>query len=182
MAEHDKERAKQILLEIIRQAGGVFDNKTNLYKAFYHAHLRFADEQPGYLSAWPIVRMPRGPGIDRFDMLLGELMAEAKVETKEINHGEYTGFRFALRESETERGDLPDGASEAIEYGVSQVRGKRTDQVSRESHEMSRAWQKAEDGEELNIYLDSLGDDEYREYTAQAESIGRQIDAVFGGR
>lgn len=46
---------------------------------------------------------------------------------------------------------------------------------------MSRAWREAQDGEEINIYLDSLGDDEYREYTAQAEKIGRQIDAVLGG-
>lgn len=178
MADHDKERAKQIILAIVHQAGGVFSNKTNLYKAFYHAHRQFADTQPGYLSAWPIVRMPRGPGIDRFDVLLGELMAEGKVETKEIDHGEHKGFRFALR-GDVELGELPAGATEAIAYAAAQVCGKGAKQVSRESHEVSRAWRAAQDGEEINIYLDSLGDDEYREYMTQAEDIGRRIDAVL---
>ena len=44
----------------VRQADG-FRIKTNLFKAFYHAHLEFARTQPGYLSNWPIVHMPNGP-------------------------------------------------------------------------------------------------------------------------
>ncbi|MBP87557.1 MAG: hypothetical protein CMJ64_12665 [Planctomycetaceae bacterium] len=60
----EKDRAKRIIIEIIRQADGSFERKTNLYKAFYHAHLKYAADNPGYLSKWPIVRMPRGPGID----------------------------------------------------------------------------------------------------------------------
>jgi len=178
MVEQHKQRAKRIILEIIRQAGGIFDNKTNLYKAFYHAHLRFADTQPGYLSTWPIVRMTRGPGIDNFDVLLGELMAEGRVETKQTDHGQHKGFRFLLRGEQPECVDLPEGAIEAIAYGVAQVLGKRAAQVSRESHEVSRAWRDAEDGDELNIYLDSLDEDEYQDYVRRARKIALEIEAL----
>jgi len=171
MAQQDTRHAKRIILEIIRQAGGVFDNKTNLYKAFYHAHLRFAETQPGYLSTWPIVRMPRGPGVDRFDVLLGELMAEGRVETKEIDHGKHKGFRFVLRGNQPECDDLPEGAVEAIAYGVAQVSGKRATRVSEESHEASRAWREAKDGEELNIYPDLLSDEEYQERMERSKTL-----------
>jgi hypothetical protein len=179
MGNNDKERAKQIILEILRQAGGVLDYKTNLFKAFYHAHLRFADTQPGYLSAWPIVRMPRGPGIDRFDVLIGELMAEGKVVTRDIESGEYRGFQFVLCDGVSQSGSLPDAAVQAIAYGVEQVKGKSATQASAESHQVSRAWRDASDGDELNIYLDSLTPEEYRDYTGKAKQIGDQLDAVW---
>lgn len=178
----NKTRAKQIIVEIIRRAGGTFTNKTNLYKAFYYAHLRFADTQPGYLSAWPIVRMPRGPGIDRFDVLLGELMADGKVETKQIRCGDYNGFRFTLcGPAAQDSTELPPEAVEAISFAVNRIDGKSANQVSDLSHVDSRAWREAQDGEELNIYLDSLGDDEYRAYATQAEDIAGRIDAVLDG-
>jgi len=158
----EKELAKQIIAEIIRQAGGAFDNKTNLYKAFYYAHLQYAEQQPGYLSNWPIVRMPRGPGIHDFDMLLGELMAEGKVETKQVDWAGCSGFRFRLCEGPVERNLLPQGSLEAIAFAVEQVKGKSADQVSRDTHETSRAWKNAQDGDELNIYIDSIPEDEYQ--------------------
>ena len=158
----EKELAKEIIAEIIRQAGGAFDNKTNLYKAFYYAHLQYAETQPGYLSNWPIVRMPRGPGIHNFDVLLGELMAEGKVETKQIDLEGRSGFRFTLCEGPSEGNLLPEGSSEAIAFAVDQVRGKSAEEVSRETHETSRAWRNARDGEELNIYIDSIPEEEYQ--------------------
>ncbi|MFH1269274.1 MAG: hypothetical protein ABIK89_26395 [Planctomycetota bacterium] len=181
MADNDKELAKQIILEIVRQAGGTLTNKTNLYKAFYHAHLRFAETQPSYLSAWPIVRMPRGPGIDRFDVLLGELMAEGKLETKEVTLGEYRAFRFMLLK-DVECGDLPVGAVDAIAYGVAQVEGKAAERVSRESHDMSRAWREAEDGEELNIYTDLLSDEEYQERIERSRALAEAMGLALPRR
>ena len=163
LTTQEKERAKQIIAEIIRQAGGTLDNKTNLYKAFYHAHLRYAETQPGYLSSWPIVRMPRGPGIHDFDILLGELMAEGKVETKQVAWEGFSGFRFRLCHGPVQRSLLPEGALEAIAFGVAQVRGKSAEQVSKETHESSRAWRNAKDGEELNIYIDGIPEEEYQQ-------------------
>ena len=90
----DKNRAKQIIVEIVRQAGGVLDNKTNLFKAFYRAHLKFAESNPGFLSTWKIVRMPNGPGIHRFEVLLGELIADGYLEVDEVGKAAALHFGF----------------------------------------------------------------------------------------
>lgn len=179
IGSEDKERAKQIIVEIIRQAGGVLDFKTRLFKAFYHAHVHFADNHAGYLSVWPIVRMPRGPGIDRFDRLIGELMAEGKVTTHQIETGDVQGFQFRLGDSPQEDDLLPPGSKKSIAFGVQQVYGKTATQVSIESHQVSRAWRKAMDGQELNVYLDAIGDDDYRNYMNHADAIARPLEAAI---
>jgi hypothetical protein len=33
---HETKRAKRIIVELVRQAGGQFQNKTNLFKAFWN--------------------------------------------------------------------------------------------------------------------------------------------------
>ncbi len=169
MGDNDKERAKQIIVEVIRQAGGTFDNKTNLFKAFYYAHLLFAESQPGYLSSWPIVRMPRGPGIHRFDILLGELMAEGKVETKQISKGSYSGFRFQVSGKAETHDLLTAAAIESIADAVKRVEGRSAEQVSHDSHETSRAWRNSKDGDELNIYVDLIPDEEYQARKARMQ-------------
>ncbi len=162
MIDCEKERAKEIILEIIRQAGGVFDLETNLYKAFYHAHLRYANTHRGYLSTWPIVRMPHGPGINDCKDLLRELAKAGKIKISKFKcQGGYDGRRFTLLTNDIDCSRLPRGATKAIAYGVEQVKGKTAKQTSHESHIKSRAWKEAEDGDELNIYTDSLSDDEY---------------------
>jgi hypothetical protein len=54
--------AQRLVLELIRSAGGAWDGKARLFKAFYFAHLYYARSEPGILTDWPIVRTPRGPG------------------------------------------------------------------------------------------------------------------------
>ena len=178
MVGRDKEIAKQIILEILR-AGGVLNFKTSLFKAFYHAHLRFAATHTSYLSAWPIVRMPRGPGIDRFDVLIGELLAEGAVETHQIKAGPYEGFQFRITDKTARRNMLPDGAIEAIEYALEQVKGRTATQASDDSHSASRAWRDARDGEELNIYLDLQSDDEYAAQKQRVEETAEALRAAW---
>lgn len=167
----EKQKAKQIILEIIRQAGGSLTNKTNLYKAFYYAHLQYAANNPDLLSTWPIVRMPLGPGIDKFDVLIGELVAEGMLEIEEVKFGEHTGFRFILTESASEkvRQRLSDDACQAIAIGVKAVKGKTADRVSQDSHDQSRTWRDAKDGEELPIYADLFSEEEYADAKARAQ-------------
>jgi hypothetical protein len=174
----DKEIAKTIILQIVRQAGGVLDNKTNLYKAFYYAHLHFADRRGYYLSTWPIVRMPNGPGIDSFDVLLGELMAEGKMECISVEWRDCSGFRFSIP-SGIPQETLPIGAEEAIAYALKQIKGKTASAVSAQSHDDSRSWREASDGEELNIYTDLLGDEEYRQRKQRAAEIAEAMKAVW---
>ena len=159
MRNRDKKRAKAIIVEIIRQAGGRFRNKTNLFKAFWRAHVAYASSHLLPLSDWPIVRMPQGPGIDRFDQLIGELMAEGVVETEEEPCGEFTRIVFHLA-TEGE-GDLGPDEIEAIRAGVDAVSGQTAARVSDDSHDESRAWQGAKNGDEIDVFLDVMSDEEY---------------------
>jgi hypothetical protein len=171
----DKERAKRIIAEIIKQNGGVFVNKTNLFKAFYRAHLYYADREVGYLSDWPIVKMPRGPGIDNFDLLLGELLTDGVLHVDEIDVGNKTAIRFEWTGQELHGERLSDDAIQAIRKGVEMVQGKTADSVSHESHRDSRSWQEAKNGERLNIYLDSLSDDEYRRRVSHSAKLAEVL-------
>ena len=76
----DKERAKCVLVEILRAADGHIGSTTELYKAFYIAHLWYASTSPGYLTDWPIVRMQRGPGIGNGHELIDELIRDGIIE------------------------------------------------------------------------------------------------------
>jgi hypothetical protein len=94
--------------------------------------------------------MPRGPGINKFDALLGELMQAGAVETEQVQQGNFTGFVFHL---------LPDAPSTlgpdeiaAVKTAVASVDGKTANHVSESSHEQSRAWQLASDGDELDVF------------------------------
>jgi len=170
----DKERAKDIILAIIEAAGGTFDNKTNLFKAFFHAHLAYAKDNPGFLSTWPIVRMPHGPGIEHFDQLLGELMAEGCLETKEVSKGQCTAFRFRYLPHSSRTVNLSASELNAVRHGYKSVAGKTASRVSSESHK--RAWEAARDGEEMNIYLDTIDDAEAEQ---EADRIARLLDGVL---
>lgn len=168
-AMSDKHRAKQILLEIIRVAGGRLRNKTNLFKAFYFSHLYYAKESPGYLSDWPIVRMPNGPGIDAAPALLAELVGEGLLEIVNVPMGPFQAQEFRLKTEELP--DLPLDAFEAIRRGTKLVLGKRARRLSEFTHEFSRSWNQAADGEELDIYIDLLSEDEYQKTRAETLEI-----------
>lgn len=154
---HETKRAKKIIVELVRQAGGQFQNKTNLFKAFWKAHLAYAANNPGYLSTWPIVRMPNGPGIEDFDYLLSEMLYDGWLKTDEAEVGPYRAMVFSLGPS-CPPSSLPAEAIEAIRAGVRAVDGKSATAVSDESHSQSRVWREAADGEELDIYLDLMSD------------------------
>ena len=176
----EKDRAKRIIIEVIRQAGGSFERKTNLYKAFYHAHLKYAGDNPGYLSRWPIVRMPNGPGIDNFDSLVGELLLTGVLHVGTVMIGDKEAVRFELTVLADSVLPMEDAERGAIKFGVDSVAGKTAKQVSKESHDTSRAWRAARDGEELDIYADLSSDEEHDAFSKEYDSISTTIDAVFG--
>ena len=174
----DKELAKAIVVEIIRQAGGTLENKTNLYKAFYHSHLWFARKNTGYLSNWPIVRMPNGPGIDNFDNLLGELIAEGFLKTQQVKKGGRSAFKFVASKKQLSPGLLPEGAVDAIREGVAEVKGKTAAQVSDASH--NRAWRAAPNGGEMNIYADLLTEEEHAHLVGEFRKASKVVDEIWG--
>lgn len=174
--DRDKNRAKAIIIEIIRQNGGTFHNKTNLFKAFWRAHLEYARDHAAGLSKWPIVRMPNGPGIDKFDVLLGELMAEEMVRADEVEFGDRTGFEFHLVGAPS--ASFSEEERAAIRKAVSQVAGKSAALVSKESHDASRSWNEAKDGERLDVFLDVIPQAEFSEREARLKAIYERVRSI----
>jgi hypothetical protein len=72
--------AEQVVLGLIRAAGGEWEGKRRLYKGFYFAHLYFAEQNPGLLTDCPIARMPQGPGIHKVSELLSGLTGAGLLE------------------------------------------------------------------------------------------------------
>ena len=175
---HETKRAKKIIVELVRQAGGEFQNKTNLFKAFWKAHLAYAANNPGYLSNWPIVRMPGGPGIDQFDQLLAEMLGDGWLTIGETEVGPYRAMVLTLGQS-CPPPSLPQEAVEAIREGVAAVDGKSAATVSDESHRQSRVWREAKDGEELDIYLDLMDDAERNRREANLAILADAIGSSY---
>jgi hypothetical protein len=86
----ERELAKQIIAEIIRQAGGVLSSKTELLRVYWRAHLIYAESQPGYLSFWPLLKTAAGPVIQDADLLLAELVAEGTLRIDETSADGFT--------------------------------------------------------------------------------------------
>src|SRR5262249_21936706 len=89
-------RAQDVILEILRVTDGEWTGKTKLFKAFYFAHLYFANENPGLLTDWPIARMPEGPGIDNSKLLFEELKQEGLITLEIVHEGPYPENRYRL--------------------------------------------------------------------------------------
>jgi hypothetical protein len=175
---HETKRAKKIIVEIVRQAGGQFQNKTNLFKAFWKAHLAYAATQPGYLSTWPIVRMPNGPGIGDFDTLLGEMLEDGWLTIDEVQVGPYWAMAFKLGEH-CPPSSLPAAAVAAIREGLQAVDGKTVAAVGDDAHRQSRVWREAKDGEELDIYLDLIDDEERAKLEADLAALKPAVDESY---
>lgn len=179
MLAEPKEQAKRIIVEIIRQAGGRFENKTNLFKAFWCAHMKYAESHVEYLSHWPIVRMPRGPGIHRFDNLLAELMLEGKLKTNEVQYPGFIGLGFETIEPLESECHLTEPQVDAIKYGVKVFNGKTAAFASTEAYKTSRTWKDLPDGAEIDAALEVIPPDEFEERQALLEVVSAEVDRVF---
>ena len=176
----DRDRAKKVIVEIIRQAGGELTATTRLYKALYFAHLYYAEAAPGYLSDWPIVKMPNGPGIHSCGGIVAELLAAGALATDHVPVGPFRAVRYRLTGQELPGAPLPDEAVQAIQRAVQLVQDKPATELSDMTHEFSRSWNMANDGDELNIYVDLIPDDEYQMREENLARLRNSLDGVLG--
>ena len=175
--EDQRELAKKIILEIVHASGGTFDGATRLYKAFLFAHLYYFDDSCKILSNWPIVHMPHGHGIDDGDALIEELVAEGRLAVFHTQNGPYKEVRYVLQgEWQT---DLPQDASQAIERTARCIEGKTGTELSRLIHDHSPSYNSGRSGEELDIYIDAIADDEYVREESRIRTIARSVLEVF---
>ncbi len=176
--KEERDRAKQIILHILRQAGGSL-GKSRLFKAFWLAHLFYAKNSAGYLSDWKIVRLPHGPGIDKGDDLILQLKKSGTLALEHAPKGPYLETICKLVEQDNLK-ELPKAAIEAIDsaVGVIQMHDSVT-QISEWSHEVSRSWNSTPNGSELDIYSDLIPDDVYYERKAKLEELNEVYDDLF---
>jgi hypothetical protein len=174
----NKERAERVILEIIRQAGGNI-GKTNLFNSFWIAHLYYFKAARGYLTDWPIVQMPHGPGIDRADELVRELIARGSITGSHIPCGPYTEITYQLT-GKPIGDDLPAEAIQAIQTALQDVQQPRHNgTVSTWSHDFSRSWKTTPNGLELDIYSDLIPDDVYEERQRQLVQMKKDLEDLF---
>jgi hypothetical protein len=150
-----------------------------LYKAFYIAHLLFAERQPGYLTNWPIVRMPHGPGIDGGDELIAELELSGKLKSENVPEGPWMTTRYHIVDENVGRDKLNTAEIRAIKQAVEFVRKKSAAELSESTHEHSRSWIEARDGQPLAIYLDIIPDDEFQQRDRELETLHRELLAAW---
>lgn len=173
----DRERAERVILEILRQSGGQL-GKPMLFKAFWLAHLFYSKKAPGYLTSWPIVRMPNGPGIHRAEELIDDLVARGNVEKTHEPKGPFTEVTCRLTDKAIE-GELLPAAVEAIKEAVEFLKGHTTESISELSHDFSRSWNSLPNGEELNIYSDLIPDDVYEERQKELVELKKAYEELF---
>jgi uncharacterized phage-associated protein len=166
-----KTRAKAVIYQIVQMSeGDRIEGRVRLSKAFYFAHLYYAKSTGRYLSDWPIVRMPFGPGIHEFDSLLAELVNDGQIRMVPIEIGPYPSTLFVATGSTVS--NLDKDALESIREAVAFVSRKSCAELSDITHEHSRSWRNAsKDGESLDVYADLLDDDTYSRRMQLAEEL-----------
>jgi hypothetical protein len=175
----DMDRAKHVLVELIRAGGGEWTGKTRLYMAYYLAHLYYAETEPGYLTNWPVVKMPYGPGIECGDELLNELVPSGVLGRKHTAMGPYTATAYRLTGKPLAGEPLSQEAVCAVEQAVSFVNEKGAAELSELTHEFSRSWNSAQEGQELNIYIDLIPDDEFAAREQRLSTLKSELLAAW---
>jgi hypothetical protein len=168
MNQKEKQRAKNVLLEIVKNSSAnMMRGKVRFFKTFYFAHLYYAKNGMGVLTDWPIVRMPMGPGIHQFNELISELKSDGLITEGTYESGPLVGSKYSAEE------DVPvldSDCLKAIRAAVEFTANKGSTELSDITHEFSASWNETPNGQELNIYRD-IFKDESSESKARTDAI-----------
>lgn len=175
-------KAQNVILEILRNTDGEWSGKTKLFKAFYLAHLYYATDRPGMLTDWPIARMPEGPGIDQSKKLFDELLDQGLLTIEQIHEGPYPEHRYRLTDAGKTAPRPPAAAQAAIEKAATFCHCKTRAELSELTHELSRSWKEGKDGDLLNIYIDTMSDEEYEACRNNVEQMSCLLPEIFEGQ
>jgi len=169
-----------VVLGLIRAAGGEWEGKKRLYKGFYFAHLYFAERNPGLLTDCPIARMPQGPGIHKGSDLLSRLAQAGLLEMEKSFDGPYPEVRFRLTDKGQQAVQLTEGAAQAVQQAADFCKGKTGSTLSQITHDNSRSWREANDGDILDIYVDLFPDEEeFEAEEARMQELNRALQQAL---
>jgi hypothetical protein len=177
-SHQQREAAKRIVCALIQEAGNTFNGKTRLYKAFYWAHLHYWQHHDGVLTAYPIARMPYGPGIDRGEDLLFEMQCQHLIRIESSGDPDFPEQVFRLV------ADFPinltDDERESVRHGLAKVESRSGKQASADAHQQSRNWQRLPNGKIMNIYEDLLPEAEVERSRLANTAIKALLDQTLG--
>jgi hypothetical protein len=173
--------AQEVILEILRNGDGEWTGKAKLFKTFYFAHLYYANERPGLLTDWPIARLPQGPGIDQSHRLFDGLVQDGYLTVERVHEGPYPESRYRLTEKGWTAGRPPQDARDAIKEAALFCRDKTAAELAQITHERSRSWIRGKDGEILNIYVDTIPDEEYEKREEEIKRLDQRLTQALGG-
>jgi hypothetical protein len=173
--------AHDVILEILRNADGEWTGKSKLFKTFYFAHLYYANASPGLLTDWPIARLPQGPGIDKSRQLFAGLVEDGYLVIEKVHEGPYPEDRYRLTDKARNAPRPPDDAQAAIKEATLFCLPRTPAELSQITHERSRSWLEGKDGDVLNIYIDTIPDEEYEKRRTEIEQLDKQLSAILGG-
>jgi hypothetical protein len=122
--------------------------------------------------------MPNGPGIDRGDQLILELIHSGQIERIHQPKGPFTETKCRLAIQAPE-GQLPEAAIQAIRAAVDDVSKRSAESISEWSHDFSRSWSDTPNGEELDIYTDLIPDDVYEERRQELLGLKKAYEDLF---
>lgn len=176
-----KTTAHAVVLEILRRADGEWSGKTKLFKAFYFSHLYYAAERPGSLTDWPIARMPQGPGIHDSDVLFAELVGEGLLTVEHIHDGPYPEYRYRLTEKGKKTDPLTGVPGVAVERAARFCLTKTAAELSQLTHEHSRSWNEAKNGDLLDVEVDLIPGEEYARRSEEIRCNEQLLATVLGG-
>ncbi len=126
-----------------------------MYKAFYRAHLNCFETTGLELTAYPIVHMPNGPGIDNAQELIDEL-SEAGQLRETVGNGLKLSERvYEVVGKVTQEEDQEKVA--AIAEAISWANSLNEQQLKDGSHNLS--WREGNTGLQQNIYVDGLSEE-----------------------
>lgn len=154
-----KQSAKDVICELIAAAGGALRGKVSLNKAFYFAHLYYWRDASDVLTEHPIVRLPLGPCIDDASELLNDLVAEGRLIISSARVGPYEEYVYRLAD-EAPLIDATTPRGRAIREAIAFIEDKTGAELSEITHEHSRSWVTTPNGQEMNIYIDLVEDEE----------------------
>jgi hypothetical protein len=174
----NKAAAKRLILKILAISGGQLEAVSRLNKAFYAAHIIYWRDRQGVLTDYPVVKLPNGPGIDRFEELLEELESDGLIERVEGTKGPYKQTSVILKAAVHVDPSEPD--FEAIRRAVRWVKGHTTRELSDWTHDQPSYIGQPEMGHEQAIYLDALKEEEYERIRTRCAAVDQAFRAALG--
>ncbi|MBI3099479.1 MAG: hypothetical protein HYY93_14815 [Planctomycetes bacterium] len=159
----DRSRAEDIIVGLIAAAGSDgLKLKTRLFKAFYYAHLHYFRKTGDLLSAWPIVHMPKGAGIDEGTKIVRELIGSGRIRGVPARAGDYDTTHYFLGSVPKARVFDPQ-VQKSIRWAVAFVAGKSATDLSDLMHRTSESWKCSRNGGEMDWTIDTLSEPDLTE-------------------